>query len=262
MENVNPEPTDQIQVNPAPVSTKKTIFKPFYLLVITVLVIAVLVVVVMTFLPKSKTTDKITESTNKTTVVQKAVEKAGYKVSWNGNTSDSTGRSIIANDKRETSTIISDSIALANPEQDPQNITFGLGVFKEWETIPNSKDVYMILENPLTKRSFKGRITFEDSLNNLVNNKNTQTLFLVEDMNYGPTTKESFAEGYYFLVFQENAKENSQKAIKAGDVVGARGLLVDTAKQVVKKDDNGIFVIHKVFLRRFGGAGELFQELK
>ncbi|PIY94489.1 MAG: hypothetical protein COY68_02930 [Candidatus Levybacteria bacterium CG_4_10_14_0_8_um_filter_35_23] len=263
MENINQESTEKVKVNTDPVFTKKTFFKPIYLFISAFLIITLLLIVWVIFQPESKTSEKTADNTKKMVSVEEAVEKAGYKVSWNGNKNDTTGRSIIADNSRDSTTTFQDSVAMANLEQNPQNIVFGLGVFKGWETIANSKDVYILLENPQTKKSYKGRITFDDSAFNFVDNRNVKTLFLVEDMNYGPTTKTGFdASGYYFLVFETNPKEDSQKAIKTGDVIGFRGLLEDTAKQIVKKDSSGVSVIHKVYLRRFGGSSELIKELK
>jgi len=262
MENVDQE-TAEVNVNSSPVPVRKTLFKPVYLAAFAVLIIALLVIGWIVFLPKPKAPQKTAVNAPQTVSAREAAAKVGYGILWQGDKNDNTGRSLIADDARDTSTTVIDSVALANPEQNPQNITLGLGVFKGWETIANSKDVYMVLENPLTKKTFKGRITFENSAANLVDSKNIQTLFLVEDMNYGPTTKTGFdASGYYFLVFETNTKEISQKAIKIGDVIGVRGLLENTAEQVVKKDSNGISVIQKVYLRRFGGITELRKELQ
>ncbi|PIZ99831.1 MAG: hypothetical protein COX78_01410, partial [Candidatus Levybacteria bacterium CG_4_10_14_0_2_um_filter_35_8] len=196
MENINQESTEKVKVNTDPVFTKKTFFKPIYLFISAFLIITLLLIVWVIFQPESKTSEKTADNTKKMVSVEEAVEKAGYKIYWNGNKNDNTGRNIIADDTRKTSTTHYDSVGLGYQEAYPDNIMMALGVFKGWEKIENSTDIYILLENPTTKNIFKGRITFENSFLNLITSgnskQNTPTLFLVEDLNYGPATEKTW----------------------------------------------------------------------
>lgn len=256
MEDVSGQTVETNYVPP-----KKTLYKVIYFVVSALLVIGFILFVWRVFTPEQKvTTPKETASVTS----KELAAKAGYTITWSGDNSDTSGRSIIAGDERENSAVHLDSIGLNYPQQNPENPMLALGVFKEWEMIPNSTDVYLLLENPITKTIFKGRITFSrSSLNSITTpsgTRNDTTILMVDDLNYGPKTKDSTGDSiiiprvdiYNFALFD--------KVIKAGDIVAVRNI-VEYGSEKVRKDDNGVAVISKVIIRRFGGVQQFYNEI-
>jgi len=267
MENINQETLDKTEINTGPVSAKKPFLKPIYLLIVAVLIIALLIIGWVFFMPKPKTPQKVTNNTPKTVSAQEAVTKAGYGIFWQGDKNDKTGRNIIADDTRKTSTTHYDSVGLNYAEENPENIMMALGVFKGWEAIENSTDTYILLENPINKKILKGRLTFSASSLNSVSNpsgqKNVTTALMVEDLNYGPKTEKDWINDYVSRPLEENSLALFEKAIKVGDVVAVRTILENMpGYQIVRKDDKGVSVVSKVVIRRFGGSSQLLKELK
>lgn len=267
MENINQEAVEKDNIITDPVPAKKTLFKPIYLLIAALLIIAILIIGWTVFTPKPKTPEKVVDNAKKAVLVEKAAEKAGYSIFWNGNKNDNTGRNIIADDTRKTSATHYDYVGLGYPEQYPENIMMALGVFKGWEKIENSTDVYILLENPISQKTFKGRLTFSpSSLNSLTTEsgqKNITTVLMVDDLNYGPKTEKDWTYDNVTMPFDTNDLALFEKTIKVGDVVAVRTILENVpGYQIVRKDDKGVSVVSKVIVRRFGGASELFKELK
>lgn len=270
MENINQPVIDQVQANinadPPPV-VKKTFLKPIYLLIPVFLIIILLLIGFSIFQARSDKQDEVAKDTKVTVFAEEAARKAGYKIYWNGNKNDHTGRNIIADDSRKTSTTHYDSVGLNYPEQYPENIMMALGVFKGWEAIEKSTDVYLLLENPISKNIFKGRVTFEPSTLNSLSGpsgqKNITTVLMVEDLNYGPANEKDWTYDYVSMPFETNDLTIFEKAIKAGDVVAVRTILEnEPGYQIVRKDDKEVPVVSKVVIRRFGGAMQLIKELK
>jgi hypothetical protein len=196
-------------------------------------------------------------------------KKAGWEIAWQGDTKDTTGRTIMAKGKRSEE-LLEDKFywtRVDNVELKLVGFSQGMGTFDRWEKINNSKDQYLILKNPLTKSSWKEdeqlgvRVIFENSKTGTESTDFKITQVVIENLDYGfknKTASSSLLYGY----FKDLDQQTIDKLIKPGDIVAVYPVFLDieTAKReksLMQLDKNKTPIAQTVLIRRFGGRDTL-----
>ncbi len=176
-------------------------------------------------------------------ILQEKARKAGYEIIWQGDPNDTTGRTIMASEKRIGKDGFKDKFGWQEFEvgknRDIKINLRGQGVFKKWEKIQDSKDLYAIYYTPedLNKEE-KIRVALAGV---------SLTSFFQDNLNYG--SKNNKIEQYKKLakVTEDN------KLIKAGDIIVFFALPKFENKIItgVNFDKSGVQVIEKLIIRKF-----------
>ena len=198
--------------------------------------------------------------------------KAGYKIAYNGDSKDTTGRSILAEGKRSEELFPEKFwwAAEINNELKLINFPSGFGVFKEWKQIPGSSDLYIVLNNPDSKsvedKTLDARISTSTTEVSTYSGKINPTLLLVDDLDYGFKNKKVNSTEE-FGKFGKIDRTILDKIIKPGDIIQVFTIPlnekdVKANKSLFLTDEKKFPYLFSVTVRRFGGLEELKKELK
>lgn len=197
--------------------------------------------------------------------LQEKAQKAGYSITWQGNVSDTTGKTVLFSKERLYSYWQEDKFGLTNNGQ------WFRGEFIELEKIIDSKDYYLVLFDPINKKTYKGRIKISEDAKAYSVNNEWKTMIYVDDLNFNSSDK-----------INDNKKILSELNISLGelsnkDVVRIfskkdiiimsfkRYLLLESANKsadfsrVMEYDstESKVPLIEYVVIRRFGGEKAL-----
>jgi len=195
-------------------------------------------------------------------------QKAGYKIAWDGNPKDTTGRSIVAEGKRSQE-LFPDNFYWTIERNAKLKLTgypVGMGVFKEWVKIPDSNDYYIVLNNPLSKSADTTELGARIIITSSGPGAAKPTNLTVENLDYGFKNKNvAFSQSYG--QFAGIDKSTLDKIIKPGDVITIYTIPLNEEQAKVNKtlmltDNRGIPYALTVAIRRFGGLVELKKELE
>ncbi len=249
--------------------------------VITILLIVTSVFVVNFFSGK---VFKNTQKTLEQMTVEERAEKAGYKIAYNGDSSDKTGRAILADGVRNKISL-ADSFGWKNvyyPEIKKEERAYFTGLFKGITTLDKSKDLYLTLEAPdestdlknyefnsknaivTTIRVLAGDPEFSSISADLNTEGKGNTLLAVENLDVGKKTGGKEIEG--IVDFEKISKPNLEKLFKKGDVITVYLLkypesLTFKNRTIVIYDKNHIPLASIVSIRRFGGMEQIYKEV-
>ena len=189
-------------------------------------------------------------------VLEAKAEKAGYYIIWQGDSNDTTGRTILASKERIKDRGFPDQFGYLNYQ------TAAIGLFKSFEKIPSGNDYYMTLENPINQQQIKIRIS--TSVPTL---DGSAPEFAIDNLDTVRSTNSGFFEKLFDFSGLDKDLEKIQKIIKQGDVIYAglhTVLIVDKGEikdAKISKDENGIIYADGIVLRRFGGSIQIAKEL-
>jgi hypothetical protein len=212
--------------------------------------------------------------------LQEKAQAVGYTIIYQGDPNDTTGRSVIAEDRQ------------TDGEFDPLREDTGFGesmmgingVFKAWVVKPSDpqqqNEIYALLENPLTQKSYLVDISlrvFDPSY------KAQPTYFLVDNLDKGykdiavvgnepasitaflsdnPNDPNKYKDPASFPTFNDllNKDEiNLDSIAKPGDYITT--ITQGSLGKGNAKDENGVAKINDFIVRRFGGTAEWNQEV-
>ena len=203
--------------------------------------------------------------------------KSGYRLVYQGNYFDTVGRTVLADKSRYTVEFF-DDLGGGGPNIDVlpwwandkglDDRIYGVGVFKQWEDVPESDDKYIVLNGPKGGGELKLRFIVKQGGERFASYQST---FCVEDLslNYNDFVKMKFQPvnvplGY----FNDFSEEERDRSLKAGDVVGFilnfSGKMIRSTpiRAEILEDNQGVPVISSLVLRRFGGESKLNLEKK
>lgn len=206
--------------------------------------------------------------------VGEKAKTAGYYIVWQGDPNDTTGRTILASSNRKLNDHPDDfgwSNSINYNDPNKQDFYRGMGIFKGWENILNSKDTYMVLIDPVKKTEIKVRILKDKkSVPPLTNDNNfggnNMTRLFIENLNYGPSNQ-SINSSERFDYFLNISSSALNKLIKIGDVVIIYTLplsMEEAAKSnfQAKRDEKDQPIALNVVIRRFSGKAEVTNEIQ
>ncbi len=188
--------------------------------------------------------------------VEEKAQKAGYSVAWVGDTEDGSGRTILASKDRARNIGFPDGFGYLNHR------TAVIGIFKSFEKISSSNDLYIILENPINKEQIKIRISTEARFLD-----ETTAQFLVDNLQLITSKNISSIEQFLDYSGSEDNLQKIKKVIKPGDIIyaGLYTVLIADKGEIkdadITRDRNGIAYADVVVLRRFEGKEQIDKEL-
>ncbi len=197
----------------------------------------------------------------------KTVEKP-YTIAYQGDKNDTSGRTILANGQRVEG-LLEDKFYWSwehNTELNLIGYTQAIGVFRQWEAIKDSKDLYLKLVNPDAKTKDKIEFHVRVILDRKEGSEFIPTKLSVQNLDYGYSNNSvspTVPLGYIANLSQQEINT----LIKPGDVITVYPVFLDieTAKKqrtLNQKDENGYFVAKKILIRRFGGKETILKELE
>jgi len=123
-----------------------------------------------------------------------------------------------------------------------------IGLFDKWEAIPNSKDQYIYLIDPVLKKTFKNQVVYEAS--SLLLPETKKTMFGVENLD-DPGKVEKKSGNFVDTI----SSDQLSSLIRKGDAIIVF-LAKDTRGKLIK-NSNKLGVAQWVVIRRFGGIKTL-----
>ncbi len=193
--------------------------------------------------------------------VEEKAAKVGYKIAWKGQTEDGSGRAVLASEERNINGWVDKFGWQKTDLGDGRMVEYrGQGLFERWEEVPNSKDLYIVLNSPLTNEEVKGRILIDNSKlnsikdNNIINSNKTR--FLTENLGFLNNDNNALKRVGLFADFN---KEKINGIFKKGDVIVLNVLYLPKDKTkddkvfflINPKDENNIFILISVVARFF-----------
>ncbi|OGH05252.1 MAG: hypothetical protein A2W22_01370 [Candidatus Levybacteria bacterium RBG_16_35_11] len=190
-----------------------------------------------------------------TPVLEAKAEIAGYKIIWQGDKNDTTGRTILASKERAKNKGFPDQFGYLNYQ------TAAIGTFKSFEKIPSSDDYYMVLEDPIKKGQIKVRLSAE------VHSPDTSTvIFLVDNLDFINVRNKAYEKIFDFTGSKSDLQK-IEKIVKQGDIIyaGLHAVLIGDNGEIknanITRDKNGLIYADSIILRRFGGKEQIDKEL-
>ena len=182
-------------------------------------------------------------------------EAAGYRIIFQGNSHDTTGRTVLHEGRGERSDGAGAFPAVYKGAQDIWRL---IGVFKGWEEIANSKDRYIKLYDPLEDRDLPlARVAFEES--GLFKGRFYATSLAVANLDYGPENPAISPADKLGSVMDWEIKD-LDRIFKPGDVILVT-LVFGTEGEGILRDNEGKPLVGWLVIRRFGGKAQVEKEL-
>jgi len=186
---------------------------------------------------KSKTTS--VQKTSMSNEVQDSVDRILYQEK-----NDTEGRSVIYRKKDFSYSGIGE---FYNTATSPAKLVQIIGVFKGWESIPNSKDRYILLENPLDEKPVqKTRVSFEASA--LFDKGMNSTVLAVENLKTGIIENAK-------IQIRNLSPDQIDFFLKRGDAVVITPLIQEDSS--IRRDGQGIICAAWIILRRNSGISQM-----
>jgi len=191
--------------------------------------------------------------------LEKDAEKVGYQIAWQGDSDDTTGRTILLSKGRGLqNTFFIDNFDLTGGNE------VVMGTFKNFQKISGSNDIYLSINNPLNKDEINIRIKAKSSQDK----KAPYTDFTVDNLSVKPSDQNNFGmEKLFDFTGSDKDIENINKIVKAGDVVRiwlnsyVKVISPGKGEKNILKDERGVAVASHVSVRRFSGKKEINKEL-
>jgi hypothetical protein len=186
-------------------------------------------------------------------------EAAGYKIIYQGDLRDKTGRTILSSKERKDFEGSSDQFGWIKCFEylEKKDICRGQGVFDHFEKIDNSEDYYLLLKDLSNNSFLKSRIIVDK--NSIRDSRNYPTRLTVDDLNFLPLARNGLTIKQYGL-FTKKIIDEINLLIKKGDILtiytrmNSKEMIEKPGNNLIsQRDEFGILVATNIFIRRFGG---------